>query len=153
MSPGEELCIFYGSKLSFTPAEQSSNCSTHIAASEAQVDGDDWGRSSVVEPVNDNLFVNPYLEGDPDEIIPEEDLPFTRLKLSPEEEDVESIRTSKQLTQPSRHHYSPRLAQAWAVDIPDQRHITTMLKYVPAPFSLPWTIYTFLIKMAKTGRS
>ena len=40
---------------------------------------------------HDNL--NPYLEGDPDEIISEEDLPFTRFKLPPEEE-VGSIRTS-----------------------------------------------------------
>jgi hypothetical protein len=37
----------------------------------------------------------------------------------------------------------PRLAQAWVVDIPDQRHITTMLKYVsigspPLPLSCPF---------------
>ena len=43
---------------------------------------------------HDNLFINPYLEGDPDEIISEEDLPFTRFKLPPEEEEVGSIRTS-----------------------------------------------------------
>ncbi|KAF8798761.1 cytidine deaminase-like protein [Phlegmacium glaucopus] len=67
-----------------------------------------------MEPVNDNLFLNPYLEGDPNEIVPEEDLPFTRFKLPPEEEEVGSIRT----------------AQAWVVDIPDQRHITTMLKWL-----------------------
>lgn len=41
---------------------------------------------------HDNL--NPYLEGDPDEIISEEDLPFTRFKLPPEEEEAGSIRTS-----------------------------------------------------------
>jgi tRNA-specific adenosine deaminase 3 len=39
------------------------------------------------------IFVNPYLEGDPDEIIPEEDLPFTRFQLPSEEEEVGSIRT------------------------------------------------------------
>ena len=41
---------------------------------------------------HDNL--NPYLESDPDEIISEEDLPFTRFKLPPEEEEAGSIRTS-----------------------------------------------------------
>ena len=46
---------------------------------------------------HDNLFVNPYLEGNPDEIMSEEDLPFTRFKLPPEEEEVESIRTSTYL--------------------------------------------------------
>ena len=43
---------------------------------------------------HNNLFVNPYLEGDPYEIISEEDLPFTRFKLPPEEEEIGSIRTS-----------------------------------------------------------
>ena len=98
VNSGEELCVFYGHTLWFMPAAQSSNCSTHIALSEAQVD-DGCGGLSAVEPVNDNLFVNPYLEGNPDEIIPEEDLPFTRCKLPPEEEEVGSIRTG---THPTR---------------------------------------------------
>ena len=44
---------------------------------------------------HNNLFGNPYLEGDPDEIILEENLPLTRFKLPPEEEENGSIRTSK----------------------------------------------------------
>lgn len=92
MNPGEELCIYYGHKPSFTPATESPNGSSHISPSNAQVDA---GLSTVeVEPINDNPFVNPYLEGDPDEIIPEQDLPFIRFKLPPEEEEVGSIRTS-----------------------------------------------------------
>jgi hypothetical protein len=50
---------------------------------------------------HDNLFLNPYLEGDPDEIISEEDLPFTRFKLPPEEEEIGSIRTSTCVPKPS----------------------------------------------------
>jgi len=55
-----------------------------------------------------------YLQGDPDDIIPEEDLPFTRFRPEPEEETLDDIRT----------------VEAWAVDIPDPRHITTMLKWL-----------------------
>lgn len=49
---------------------------------------------------------NPY-EGDPDEIIDEEDLPFTRFKPVPEEETPESIRTS-----PSSPSHVPYLTHA-----------------------------------------
>ena len=35
----------------------------------------------------------PYLNGDPTDIIPDEQLPFTRFKLPPEEEDPDSIQT------------------------------------------------------------
>ncbi|EGN92119.1 hypothetical protein SERLA73DRAFT_191540 [Serpula lacrymans var. lacrymans S7.3] len=47
-------------------------------------------------------------------IVADGDLPFTRLKLSldEEEEEISAIRTM----------------QSWVVDIPDPRHITTMLK-------------------------
>ncbi|KAF8349305.1 cytidine deaminase-like protein [Amanita rubescens] len=56
----------------------------------------------------------PYLEGDPTDVIPDEQLPFTRFKLPPEEEDPDSIRT----------------VDAWVVDIEDQRRITDMLKWI-----------------------
>ena len=36
---------------------------------------------------------HPYLDGDPDEVIVEEQLPFTRFKLPPDEEDLNTIRT------------------------------------------------------------
>ena len=83
-----------------------------------------------MEPGDDDLFVNPYVEGDPDEIVSEEDLPFTRFKPPPEEEEVESIRTGPYPTHCPDILFRPptQLAQAWVVDIPDQRHITTMLK-------------------------
>lgn len=36
----------------------------------------------------------PLLDGDPDEVVSEEDLPFTRFKPPPEEETLEEVRTS-----------------------------------------------------------
>ncbi|KAL0960634.1 hypothetical protein HGRIS_005663 [Hohenbuehelia grisea] len=57
----------------------------------------------------------PYdLEGNPDDIIPEEKLPFDRFKLPPEEETAEEIRT----------------VIAWAIDIPDARHTSIMLRWL-----------------------
>ena len=137
------LCIFYGHELRFTPAAQSSNNSAHIAVPKVQVDDCRDGLSAV-EPVNDNLFVNPYLEGDPDEIIREEDHPFTRFKLPPEEEEVGSIRTGMSPSCCPDMLFTPptRLAQAWVVDIPDQRHLTTMLKCVSA-FVLFMVLHSF----------
>ncbi len=73
-------------------------------------DGDEWRGLNAVDH-RDDVDVNegkkggqnkmriviPYAQGDPDDIIPEENLPFTRFKLPPEEEDPDSIRTSKSL--------------------------------------------------------
>ncbi|KAH9480500.1 SET domain-containing protein 7 [Psilocybe cubensis] len=109
---GEELCIFYGQNLWFSPAGQlpSNN--------EADLD-DGWGGLSAVEDNDGSTSLNPstmnpYIEGDPEEIIPEEDLPFVRFKLPPEEEEPHTIRTTK----------------AWVVDVADPRLITTLLKWI-----------------------
>ncbi|KAG6874780.1 hypothetical protein C0992_006581 [Termitomyces sp. T32_za158] len=111
--PDEELCIFYGHNLWFEPAGVSEK-----AASPSELDAEDgWGGLSAVgenaDPVP-SQEESPFEKGDPDEVIPEEELPFTRYKLPPEEEDLDSIRT----------------VEAWVVDIPDPRHITMMLKWL-----------------------
>ncbi|PBK97822.1 cytidine deaminase-like protein [Armillaria gallica] len=49
-----------------------------------------------------------------DDIVAEDNLPFFKIKPPPDEEDPASIRT----------------IQAWAVDIPDPRHTTAMLKWL-----------------------
>ncbi|KAF8964191.1 hypothetical protein BDZ97DRAFT_2075331 [Flammula alnicola] len=85
VTPGEELCIYYGQNLWISPAIDISE-----SRDSSEVD-DGW-----------------------EEIIPEEDLPFTRYKLPPEEEDVQSIRT----------------VQAWVVAVPEPRHITTLLQWL-----------------------
>ncbi|KAF8158313.1 cytidine deaminase-like protein [Crassisporium funariophilum] len=75
---------------------------------------DSWGGLTPANEIGVQPIINPYLEGDQEEVILEEHLPFTRFKLPPEEEEAGSIRT----------------VQAWVVDIPDQRHITTLLKWL-----------------------
>lgn len=109
---------------------------------------------------HDHLFVNPYLEGDPDEIISEEDLPFTRFKLPPEEEEVGSIRTSTYVHQLiisssidiKFTFLNTRIAQAWVVDIPDQCHIATMLKCVTCPFPfLSCFLHSFVSNQIEDG--
>ncbi|KAF8073797.1 hypothetical protein FPV67DRAFT_1606053 [Lyophyllum atratum] len=75
---------------------------------------DGWGGLSAVGEDPDLPAPGPYLDGDPNEIITDEELPFTRFKLPPEEEELDSIRT----------------VEAWVVDIPDPRHITKMLKWL-----------------------
>lgn len=84
----EELCIFYGHNLWFTPLGSSSNST--------QIDGGDvddaWGGLLDLSDVS-----NPFSEGNPREIMVESDLPFLRTKVIPddENEDVEgSVRTS-----------------------------------------------------------
>lgn len=88
VDPGEELCIFYGHHLWFTPAGSSS---VPTVIQEDDVD-DGWGGLSSVE---DGLVFppNPFSEGDPDQIIPEDDLPFIRVKPLPQEEEMETIQT------------------------------------------------------------
>ncbi|KAG7443141.1 uncharacterized protein BT62DRAFT_972973 [Guyanagaster necrorhizus] len=49
-----------------------------------------------------------------DDIVAEDNLPFLKIKPPPDEEDLASVRT----------------VQAWVVDIPDPKHITTMLKWL-----------------------
>jgi tRNA-specific adenosine deaminase 3 len=82
-------------------------------------------------------LTGPYLEGDPNDIIPDEQLPFTRFKLPPEEEDSDSIRTGNyhrtfHLVITAKRY----LVDAWVIDIADQRRITDMLKYVSLGLTL-----------------
>ena len=92
VQPHEELCIYYGHNLWF-PATQSAS------ANDAIVEVDDgWGGlTAVVEDdkvCESSEITNPYADGAQDEVISEDDLPFTRFKLPPEEEDAESIKIS-----------------------------------------------------------
>ena len=99
---GEELCIFHGDHLWFTPAGSSS-----------------------IPP-------NPFSEGNPNQIIPEDELPFIRVKPLPQEEEMETIQTGINISgQSILPCYSKILVvvPAWVVDIPDQRQIANVLKY------------------------
>jgi len=93
---GDELFIFYGHNLWFDPVTPSKR--PQLLKEETD---DEWGGLAVVansmqvgEPAHGS-----FLDGDPDEIVPVEDLPFTRLKISrdEDEEELSAIRTCKLL--------------------------------------------------------
>lgn len=95
--PDEELCIFYGHKLWFDPVDALSADYAGAGIDEEMDDG--WGGLASLDGVDDGgaldeLF-NGYENGNPEEIVLEDELPFTRLKLTPEdeeEEDMDAIR-------------------------------------------------------------
>lgn len=109
---GEELFIFYGHKLWFEQHGQSSTTSTMVKSSDPD---DGWGGLGAIDD-SSTEEVNPFSEGNPNDVIPESELPFTRLKLVDDtEEDLpENIRT----------------IQAWAVDVARPQDITTILKWI-----------------------
>ena len=95
--PDEELSIFYGHKLWFEPADAADG----ISAEAMEEHDDEWGGLGGVGTDEDDFDVagrsmfEGFSEGDPDQVIPEEELPFKRLKLTPdeeEEEDMDSVR-------------------------------------------------------------
>ncbi|KAF9488937.1 cytidine deaminase-like protein [Pleurotus eryngii] len=110
----EELCIFYGNNLWFRSADSTGDISPpHF------VDDDQWGGLSTIDVYTEHNHIamsnhNPFSQGDPSGIIPEETLPFDRFKPLPEEETLESIQTML----------------VWVVDIADPRHTGTMLKWL-----------------------
>ncbi|KAF7791412.1 hypothetical protein EIP86_002428 [Pleurotus ostreatoroseus] len=132
---GEELCIFYGHKLWFQSAEGEEP--------EETVDepDDGWGGLTGLQDEYSRQDIHkedvwPLLEGDPDDIIPEEQLPFTRIKLiDDEDEDIPE---------------AVRLEKAWVVDIPDPRHTTTMLKWLKTS-GLDTPTFSHLKRIRKNG--
>lgn len=98
---GEELFIFYGHKLWFEQHGQSSTTSTMVKSSDPD---DGWGGLGAIDD-SSTEEVNPFSEGNPNDVIPESELPFTRLKLVDDtEEDLpENIRTSTSFSSYSYH--------------------------------------------------
>ncbi|TFK81833.1 hypothetical protein K466DRAFT_666881 [Polyporus arcularius HHB13444] len=122
--PDEELCIFYGHKLWFDPvdaADRSEPCSEHMDDSP----DDPWSALPSVDDEDDKeegpstlgAIFDVFTDGDPDEVVPEEELPFRRLKLTPEDEEEEEMD-------------AVRREDAWVVDLPDPRLAATMLKWL-----------------------
>jgi len=57
---------------------------------------DAWNSLSAIDDNEQNMpLINPFTNGDSQELLHEEDLPFVRYKLPPEEETPETIRTSE----------------------------------------------------------
>lgn len=88
---GEELCIFYGHKLWFEPVD----VEPEIRKSEEPDDG--WGGLSLVggEETTGYDHLASLLDGPDDDIIPDDQLPFTRMKLVDDEaeDDPNAVRT------------------------------------------------------------
>ena len=84
MKEGEELCIFYGHKLWFTPAETVEITSAH------------------------DSFENPFLTGNPLEEVSEETLPFSRTNVVPndDDDDEDELQTSKPSSLKAFYHCS-----------------------------------------------
>ncbi|KAL4073156.1 hypothetical protein V8B97DRAFT_1869217 [Scleroderma yunnanense] len=111
INPDEELCIFYGHSLWFDPIGMPNNTSL-LARSDQELDG--WDSLASIQGNHPDM---PSLLGSVDgDAIDEGDLPFTwkKLSLDKEEETINDV----------------ELMQAWAVDILDQKHIATMLKWL-----------------------
>ncbi|KIY71723.1 cytidine deaminase-like protein [Cylindrobasidium torrendii FP15055 ss-10] len=103
IAPGEELCIFYGHNLWFLDV----NASVPMPVPEGST-----------EPLpllglddEQQVEVNPL---DPDEEVPEDALPFVKLKPPLEEEDIESIRT----------------IEVWVIDVPEVKHVGALLSWL-----------------------
>jgi tRNA-specific adenosine deaminase 3 len=128
IEPDEELCIYYGSNLWFEPVE---TCSEPTCSDPQPVD-DGWAGLSTIAGETPNHV--PEETPDPNEILPDDDLPFTWVKLTSDEDDeetIETVRTGEHVPRfPTRLLMPNTKVQAWAVDIPDPRHTTTALKYI-----------------------
>ncbi|KAI0081582.1 hypothetical protein K474DRAFT_1249490 [Panus rudis PR-1116 ss-1] len=116
--PDEELCIFYGHNLWFDPVDTGPSRSP---AKEDEPD-DGWGGLTNVQGDEEGVAAAgdqnwPLLHGDPGEIISEEQLPFSRVKTTPEEPEEEELS-------------AVRTVDAWVVDIPDRKQIGPMLKWI-----------------------
>jgi tRNA-specific adenosine deaminase 3 len=95
IEPDEELCIFYGRDLWFSPDDTHRSAVIRDQPVNEVVDG--WASLSTIEPPDDTHPRRVSPEADPSEIIPEQDLPFTMVKITPDEEEEEepnAIRTS-----------------------------------------------------------
>ena len=98
VEPDEELCIYYGSNLWFKPVEITAD--GPACADADLVDEDGWGGLAAVageaEASSSSTSSNkrvPKDTSDPNEIVPDEDLPFTRVKLTSDEDDEETSET------------------------------------------------------------
>ncbi|KAH9841879.1 uncharacterized protein C8Q71DRAFT_700693 [Rhodofomes roseus] len=112
---GEELFIFYGHNLWFDAVD----AGTVEPILEDPDDG--WGGLAGVDNDEEDISaldiqISVYAHGNAQDVIPEDELPFTRIRLVRDDEEDELIAIN---TQP-----------AWVVDVPDARHTATMLSWL-----------------------
>jgi tRNA-specific adenosine deaminase 3 len=94
VDPDEELCIYYGSNLWFKPVAEIPISDESTRADTELVEEDGWGGLSAVAG-GEESSPKRVLEDitNPNEILPDEDLPFTRVKLTSDEDDEETSET------------------------------------------------------------
>lgn len=88
--PDEELCIFYGHSLWFQPAD------VVDIPTEADEQADDWAGLTCIQIEEEETSLDgPYLDGSPDDLLAEENLPFTRMKLLNDEaeDQLDAVQT------------------------------------------------------------
>ena len=91
VEPDEELCIFDGSNLWFNSAE--TQISDGLVFADTELVDDDWAGLSAVAGEAEASSSNyvPKDTSDPNEVVSDEDLPFTRVKLTSDEDDEETL--------------------------------------------------------------
>jgi hypothetical protein len=88
VEPDEELCIHYGPNLWFKPAVVSDE---HRAIADTEIVEDGWGGLAAIASEDSNHVLEEEQTPDPNGILPDEDLPFSRVKLTSDEDDEETI--------------------------------------------------------------
>ncbi|KAI9568605.1 hypothetical protein HD554DRAFT_2022042 [Boletus coccyginus] len=108
IQPDEELCIFYGHQLWFDPIDGAPSRTSNV-----HENTDPWGGLADIQGYTEDDVTSASSDND---VVAEDDLPFTwkKLGLEKEEEKLGDI----------------ELFQAWVVDIPDQTHTATMLRWL-----------------------
>ncbi len=118
---GEELCIFYAHNLWFEDTSQSDTRPRRAVRQIEEDNGPDvFADLSKIDIEKDQS----------EEFVPDEDLPFEEVRyMDSEDEDLDDIPTS--LFSSSINALVSRISQAdaWVVEVPDQRHITVLLEY------------------------
>ncbi|KAI0795324.1 cytidine deaminase-like protein [Irpex lacteus] len=139
VAPNEELCIFYGHSLWFMPADSQDGVTVEDTPDDA------WGGLSQLQNDEEVDTSGPsFLEGDPDELIPEDELPFTRLKLIDDEaeDELSAVQTGNCSEICSSHKHLPCSIYRTCVgyDTPTLTHLKRIRKTGPTTTMLLSTV-------------
>lgn len=126
VDPHEELCVFYDHNLWFEPVSKN----PFVVTRDSEIEDDRGGLSAVINKVEESQAAySSFVDANSCDVISAEDLPFTQLKIveDGEGDDVQtSMCCSWHVKLPMKFYIFS--VQVWVIDIPDPRHITTMLK-------------------------
>ncbi|KZP31457.1 cytidine deaminase-like protein [Athelia psychrophila] len=143
VEPGDELTIFYGNTLWFDPGPRAPELHMRAASED-----DEWGGLKAIAAALGDDAAGDAEDEDDDEIVPESQLPFTRLSIAPPDAEDESTRPAWVVDVPHPTHIAPllRWVRARGLDTPDLAHlkrickragVTTLLISLCAPVGSP----------------